>query len=57
MGAGVIIRDSLEVAITMRSLTIQTKQEPVIGEAMWALYVTEFGQDIEVQDVILEGIL
>lgn len=38
LGMGVIIRDSSGAVIAARSLTIQTKQEPVIGEAIEALY-------------------
>ena len=56
MGVGVIVRDFPGEVITTRSLTIQTKQEPVIGEAMGAIYAAEFGRDIGVQNVILEGI-
>ena len=36
-------------------MTIKTKQEPLIGEALGALYAAEFGRDVGVQDVILEG--
>jgi hypothetical protein len=38
IGVGVIVRDFCGEVIATRSLTIQTKQEPVIGEAMWAIY-------------------
>ena len=50
-----IIRDSEGMVIAARSLTIQTKQDPLIGEALGAIYATEFARDIGVQDVILEG--
>ena len=43
------------MVIAARSLTIQTKQDPVIGEAMGVIYAAEFGCDIGVQNVILEG--
>ena len=54
MGVGVIVRDFSGEVIAARSLTIQTKQEPVIGEAMGAIYAAEFIV-IGVQNVILEG--
>ena len=54
-GVGVIVRDFSGKVIAARSLTIQTKQEPVIGEAMGAIYAAEFGRDIGVQNVTLEG--
>ena len=52
---GIIIRDSTGAVIATKSLTIQTKHEPIIGEALGALYAAEFGRDVGVQDVILEG--
>ncbi|XP_059436514.1 uncharacterized protein LOC132169501 [Corylus avellana] len=55
LGVGVLIRDSFGEIIAARSLTIQTKQPPVIAEAMGAVYAAEFGRDTGVQDVILEG--
>jgi hypothetical protein len=55
IGVGVIVGDFFGEVIAARSLTIQTKQEPVIGEAMGAIYATEFGCDIGDQNVILEG--
>jgi hypothetical protein len=55
LGVGVIIRDSEGMVIAARSLTIQIKQDPVIREARGAIYAAEFGRDIGVQNVILEG--
>ena len=52
---GIIIRDVVGEVIAARSLTIQTKLTPVVGEASGAFYTTEFGYDIGVEDVILEG--
>jgi ribonuclease HI len=55
LGVGVIFRDLAGAVKSARSLTIQTKQELVIREAIGALYAAEFECDIGVQDVILEG--
>ena len=55
LGVGIIIRDAAEEVIAARSLTIQTKSTLDVGEAIGAFYAAEFGRDIGVEDVILEG--
>jgi hypothetical protein len=46
LGVGVIFRDSAGAVIAASSLTIQTRQELVIREAIGALYAVEFEHDI-----------
>ena len=55
LGVGMIIRDDVGDVIAAMSLTIQTKPTPVVREAIEVFYVAEFGRDIGVKDVILEG--
>lgn len=55
MGVGVIIRNSEGRVIAALSIVKKETQEPAVGEATAALLAMEFGRDIGVMDVILEG--
>jgi ribonuclease HI len=55
LGVGIIIRDAEGKVTAARSLTVQSKPTPVVGEAIGAFYAADFGRDIGVQNVILEG--
>jgi hypothetical protein len=55
MGLRVIIRDDMGLVTAALSRTMETLQEPLVGEAMGALGAAEFSWDIGVFDVILEG--
>ena len=55
MGIGIVIRDFRGSVKAAMSKPFHGLQEPVVGEAMAALFAVEFGRDIGVKDVIMEG--
>ena len=55
MGIEVIIKDEKGLVTATLSKTMNTLQEPMVGEAMRALLAVEFNSDIRLFDIILEG--
>jgi ribonuclease HI len=55
LGVGVIVRDDHGRVHAAMSKTLDTFQEPVIGESLVALHAVEFSRDLGLQDVIFEG--
>jgi hypothetical protein len=52
MGVGVIVRDDHGRVHAAISKTLNTYQEPVVGESLAALQAVEFSRDLGLQDVI-----
>jgi hypothetical protein len=55
MGVSVIVRDDHGRVHAAVCKTLDTYQEPVIGESLAALQAVEFSRDLGLQDVIFEG--
>jgi hypothetical protein len=56
MGVGVIVRDDHGRVHAALSKTLNTYQEPVVGETLVALQAVEFSRDLGLQDVIFREI-
>jgi hypothetical protein len=55
MGVGIIVRDDCGRIHVAQSKTLNSYQEPVVGEALVALQAVEFSRDLGLQDVLFEG--
>ena len=55
LGCGIIVRDHGGFVIAAQCSGLDVIQEPVIAEALVSLIAAEFGWDLGLSDIILEG--
>ncbi|KAE8125866.1 hypothetical protein FH972_020635 [Carpinus fangiana] len=55
MGVGIIVKDNKDQVHASSSKTILSVREPVVAEAMGALFDAEFSRDLGIQDIDVEG--
>ena len=55
MGVGIIVKDNKGQVHAASCKTILSVQEPVVAEAMGALFAAKFSWDLGIQDIDIEG--